>query len=124
MRRLPGSGSTMQHWVRKVSVLSAGTIAKVSVPRMRVRMMNQGAGPLKPMALNSRLLRRTGASGELVSWMYMSVYCFMDLMLNIVISLSKFLKNLHILSIQLQLAGVDYFLAVDDGGEVFQEAAV
>lgn len=123
MRRLPGSGSTMQHWVLKVSALSTGTIAKVSVPRIRVRMMNQGAGPLKPMALNSRLLRRTGASGELVSWMYM-VYCFMVLMLNIVVSLSKFLKNLHILSIQLQLAGVDYFLAVDDGGEVFQEAAV
>ena len=123
MRRLPGSGSTMQHWVQKVSVLSAGTIAKVSVPRMRVRMMNQGAGPLKPMALNSLLLRRTGASGEFVSWMYM-VYCFMVLILNIVVSLSKFLKNLHILSIQLQLAGVDYFLAVDDGGEVFQEASV
>ena len=45
-------------------------------------------------------------------------------MLNIVVSLSKFLKNLHILSVQLQLAGVDYFLAVDDGGEIFQEASV
>ena len=74
VRRLPASGSTMQHWVRKVSARSTGTIAKLSVPRMRVRMMNQGAGPLKPMALNSRLLMRTGASGELVSWIYMSVY--------------------------------------------------
>ena len=78
VRRLPLTGSTMQHWVRKVSALSAGTRAKVSVPRMRVKMKNQGAGPLKPMALNSRLLRRTGASGELVSWMYM-VYRSMDL---------------------------------------------
>lgn len=76
VRRLPLTGNTMQHWVRKVSARSTGTSAKSSVPRTRVRMTNQGAGPLKPMALNNLRLMSTGADGEFLSWMYMVVLFF------------------------------------------------
>ena len=57
----------MQHWVLKVSNRSTGTRAKLSVPRIRVTMMNQGDGPLNSMALNRRLLMSTGAEGEFLS---------------------------------------------------------
>ena len=57
----------MQHWALKVSDRSTGTRAKLSVPRIRVMMMNQGDGPLNSMALNRRLLMSTGAEGEFLS---------------------------------------------------------